>query len=146
MRTLAWTRCFDTTHTLRFRDAIRAYLIGDALGNVMPLGIVVSEPAKAALVRDRVPLTAAISALAVENLFYMLSVALFIFAGTAAMLATFNSRSNANRGLATLASSSSCSASPSSRSAEGRPVSRAGVGRRALWGGAWWRARARVGP
>ncbi|HEY9284156.1 MAG TPA: lysylphosphatidylglycerol synthase domain-containing protein, partial [Pyrinomonadaceae bacterium] len=89
LRTLAWTRCFDSEHTLRFRDAIRAYLIGDALGNVMPLGIVVSEPAKAALVRDRVPLTAAVSALAVENLFYMLSVALFIFAGTAAMLASF---------------------------------------------------------
>ncbi len=89
VRTLAWTRCFDTAHTLRFGAALRAYLIGDALGNVMPLGIVVSEPAKAALVRDRVPLTAAISALAVENLFYMLSVALFIFAGTAAMLLSF---------------------------------------------------------
>lgn len=89
VRTLAWTRCFEPAHALRFRDAIRAYLIGDALGNVMPLGIVVSEPAKAALVRDRVPLTAAVSALAVENLFYMLSVALFIFAGTAAMLLSF---------------------------------------------------------
>jgi hypothetical protein len=89
VRTLAWTRCFDSTHTLRFRDALRAYLIGDALGNVMPLGIVVSEPAKAALVRERVPLAAAVSALAVENLFYMLSVALFIFAGTAAMLLSF---------------------------------------------------------
>jgi hypothetical protein len=89
LRALAWTRCFGSEHTLRFRDAIRAYLIGDSLGNLMPLGIVVSEPAKAALVRDRVPLTSAISALAVENLFYMLSVALFIFAGTAAMLASF---------------------------------------------------------
>jgi hypothetical protein len=89
LRTLAWTRCFDSAHTLRFGAAVRAYLIGDALGNLMPLGIVVSEPAKAALVRDRVPLTAAISALAVENLFYMLSVALFIFMGTAAMLLSF---------------------------------------------------------
>ena len=89
IRTLAWTRCFDSAHTLRFGAAIRAYLIGDSLGNLMPLGIVVSEPAKAALVRDRVPLAAAISALAVENLFYMLSVALFIFAGTAAMLLSF---------------------------------------------------------
>lgn len=89
VRTLSWTRCFEPAHTLRFRDAIRAYLIGDALGNLMPLGIVVSEPAKAALVRERVPLTAAVSALAVENLFYMLSVALFILAGTAAMLLSF---------------------------------------------------------
>ena len=89
VRTLAWTRCFDPEHALPFGAALRAYLIGDALGNVMPLGIVVSEPAKAALVRDRVPLAAAVSALAVENLFYMLSVALFIFAGTAAMLLSF---------------------------------------------------------
>jgi hypothetical protein len=89
VRALAWTRCFESTHALRFRDAIRAYLIGDSLGNLMPLGIVVSEPAKVALVRERVPVAAAAAALAVENLFYMLSVALFIFAGTAAMLVSF---------------------------------------------------------
>jgi hypothetical protein len=89
VRALAWTRCFETTHTLRWRDALGAYLVGDALGNLMPLGIVVSEPAKAALVRERVPLVAAASALAVENLFYMLSVALFIFAGMAALLLSF---------------------------------------------------------
>jgi hypothetical protein len=89
VRALAWTRCFETTHALGFRDALTAYLIGDALGNVMPLGIVVSEPAKAALVRERVPLMASASALAVENLFYMLSVALFIFAGMTALLLRF---------------------------------------------------------
>ncbi|MFL6230369.1 MAG: lysylphosphatidylglycerol synthase domain-containing protein [Pyrinomonadaceae bacterium] len=89
VRALTWTRCFETTHTLKFRDALTAYLIGDALGNLMPLGIVVSEPAKAALVRERVPLVAAASALTVENLFYMLSVALFIFAGMAALLLSF---------------------------------------------------------
>jgi hypothetical protein len=89
VRAMAWTRCFETTHTLSFRDALGAYLVGDALGNLMPLGIVVSEPAKAALVRERVPLVAAASALTVENLFYMLSVALFIFAGMAATLLSF---------------------------------------------------------
>jgi hypothetical protein len=88
LRALTWTRCFETTHTLAWRDAFAAYLVGDALGTVMPLGIMVSEPAKAALVRERVPLMASASALAVENLFYMLSVALFVFAGMAAMLLT----------------------------------------------------------
>lgn len=88
LRALTWTRCFDETYALRWRDAFAAYLVGDALGTVMPLGIVVSEPAKAALVRERVPLMASASALAVENLFYMLSVALFVFAGMAAMLLT----------------------------------------------------------
>jgi hypothetical protein len=89
VRALAWTRCFESTHALRFRDALSAYLVGDALGNLMPLGIVVSEPAKAAMARERVPLVAAASALAVENLFYMLSVALFVFAGMAALLLSF---------------------------------------------------------
>ena len=89
VRSLAWTRCLEGPHHLRFRDAYRAYLIGDAMGTLLPLGIIVSEPAKAALVKDRVPLMAGLSALAVENLFYSLSVALFIFCGTAALLLSF---------------------------------------------------------
>jgi hypothetical protein len=89
VRAVAWTRCFEGGARLRVRDALKAYLAGDALGSLTPLGMVVSEPAKAAFVRDRVPVVASISALAVENLFYMLSVALFIFAGTAALLLSF---------------------------------------------------------
>jgi hypothetical protein len=89
VRALTWTRCFETTHALPFRDALSAYLVGDALGNLMPLGIVVSEPAKAAMARARVPLMASAAALAVENLFYMLSVALFVSAGTVALLFAF---------------------------------------------------------
>jgi hypothetical protein len=90
VRALAWTRCFEAPHELRFRDALWAYLIGDAIGTLVPLGIFVSEPAKAALVRKRVPLMAGLSALAVENLFYSLSVALFIFSGMAALLFSFD--------------------------------------------------------
>jgi hypothetical protein len=89
VRAVAWTRCFERGVRLPVGDALRAYLVGDALGSLTPLGIMVSEPAKAAFVRDRVPIVASISALAVENLFYMLSVALFIFAGTAALLLSF---------------------------------------------------------
>lgn len=89
VRSLAWTLCVEPPARLGFTDAFKAYLIGDAAGNVVPLGIVVSEPAKAALVRDRVPLVAGLSAIAVENLFYMLSVALFIFCGAAALLMSF---------------------------------------------------------
>ncbi|HEY9403811.1 MAG TPA: lysylphosphatidylglycerol synthase domain-containing protein [Pyrinomonadaceae bacterium] len=89
VRAVAWTRCFEGGARLRVRDALQAYLAGDALGSLTPLGMVVSEPAKAAFVRDRMPVVASISALAVENLFYMLSVALFIFAGTGALLLSF---------------------------------------------------------
>ncbi|MGH9900387.1 MAG: lysylphosphatidylglycerol synthase transmembrane domain-containing protein, partial [Pyrinomonadaceae bacterium] len=89
VRALAWTLCFEAPHRLRFVDAFKAYLTGDAAGNIVPLGIVVSEPAKAALVRDRVPLVAGLSAIAVENIFYSLSVALFIFGGAAALMWSF---------------------------------------------------------
>jgi hypothetical protein len=91
VRTLAWILCFEPPHRLGFFEAFRAYLIGDAAGNVVPVGIVVSEPAKAALASSaRVPFNASFSAIAVENIFYMLSVALFIFCGTAALLASFH--------------------------------------------------------
>lgn len=89
VRAGAWTLCFEPPHALGFADAFKAYLIGDSVGNIVPLGIVVSEPTKAALVRERVPFAASFSAIAVENIFYMLSVALFIFCGAAALLASF---------------------------------------------------------
>jgi hypothetical protein len=49
----------------------------------------VSEPSKAAFARHRVPLMAGLSALAIENIFYGLSVVLFIFSGMAALLLSF---------------------------------------------------------
>ena len=90
VRVRAWTLCFEEPHRLGFWEAFKAYLIGDAAGNVVPLGIVVSEPTKAAMASRRgVPFAATFSAIAVENIFYMLSVALFIFAGAAALLVAF---------------------------------------------------------
>lgn len=89
VRTLGWTLCFTGEHRLRFRDAFRAYIVGDAMGNLTPLGLVASEPTKAALVRDRVPLVVAVAALAVQNLFYSLSVAIFILSGIVALLLSF---------------------------------------------------------
>jgi len=89
VRALAWSLCFEAPHRLGFRHALVAFLIGDTAGNVLPVGLVASEPAKAAVARERVPLVAAVSALTVENLFYMVSVALFIFTGAAALLLSF---------------------------------------------------------
>jgi hypothetical protein len=91
VRSLAWTRCVEQPYRLRFRDAFAARLMGDALGNIIPLAsVAVSEPSKAIFVRDRVPLLVGLSGLAVENIFYSLSVTLFIFAGTATMLLSFS--------------------------------------------------------
>src|SRR3712207_6215407 len=90
VRAGAWSLCFEPPHRLGFIEALKAYLIGDAAGNVVPLGIVVSEPTKAAMASRRgVPFAATFSAIAVENIFYMLSVALFIFSGAAALLVAF---------------------------------------------------------
>ena len=91
VRSLAWTKCLEKPHRLRLRDAFAARLMGDALGNIIPLAsVAVSEPSKAVFVRDRVPLLVGLSALAIENIFYSLSVTLFIFAGTATMLLSFS--------------------------------------------------------
>ena len=89
-RSLAWTRCFESPYSLRFRDAFVARVMGDALGNIVPLAsVAVSEPSKAAFVTHRVPLMASLAALALENIFYSLSVAIFIFSGTLALLLAF---------------------------------------------------------
>jgi hypothetical protein len=90
VRAHAWTPCIEPPYQLRFRDAFAARLMGDALGNIVPfLSVAVSEPSKAVFVKDRVPLMVGLSGLAIENIFYALSVALFIFTGTATLLLTF---------------------------------------------------------
>jgi Lysylphosphatidylglycerol synthase TM region len=90
VRALAWTRCVEAPHRLPFSDAFAARLMGDALGTIVPfVSAAVSEPSKAVFVKDRVPLLVGLSALAIENIFYALSVALFIFAGTATLLLSF---------------------------------------------------------
>src|SRR5829696_5359297 len=91
VRALAWTRCIEPPFQLRFRDAFAARLMGDALGNIIPfVSVAVSEPSKAVFVKDRVPLVVGLSSLAIENIFYALTVAIFIFCGTATLLLTFS--------------------------------------------------------
>src|SRR5690349_5275790 len=91
VRALAWTRCVEPPHRLPFRSAFAARLMGDALGNIIPfVAAAVSEPSKAVFVKDRVPLMVGFAALAIENIFYALSVVLFIFAGTATLLLSFS--------------------------------------------------------
>ncbi|HEY0004814.1 MAG TPA: lysylphosphatidylglycerol synthase transmembrane domain-containing protein [Pyrinomonadaceae bacterium] len=91
VRALAWTRCCEAPDRLPFLDALKARLMGDALGNLVPLGtVIISEPSKAVLVRERVPLVVGLASLAIENLFYSLSVMLFLVSGSLALLLSFN--------------------------------------------------------
>lgn len=90
-RSFAWSLCVEEPYRLRFWDAFRARVMGDAIGNVLPFAsFVISEPAKPALIRDRLPLMAGLSGIAIENIFYSLSVAVFISSGMLALLFSFS--------------------------------------------------------
>jgi hypothetical protein len=88
-RTAAWLFCIEPPHRLPVLAAFRARVTGEALGNLTPLGLLISEPAKAVCARPHLPLGAALEALAVETMFYSLTVAAVIVAGTVALLAAF---------------------------------------------------------
>ena len=91
VRSFAWCLCVEEPYRLRFWDAFRARVMGDAIGTVLPFAsFVISEPAKPALIRDRLPLMAGLSAIAIENIFYSLSVAVFISSGMIALLLSFS--------------------------------------------------------
>lgn len=89
VRAWAWTLCTPSDAGLRVRDTFPAFLTGDALGNLTPLGLFASEATKAVYVRHRVPLGVAVSGLTIENLIYTLTVAVVIVSGTVALLASF---------------------------------------------------------
>jgi hypothetical protein len=90
VRALAWALATDSPVRLRVRDTFPALIAGDTLGNLTPLGLFVSEPVKAAFVRPRVTLMAALAGIAIENLIYTLSVAAVIAAGMIALLFLFD--------------------------------------------------------
>ena len=91
VRSIAWTLCMEAPYRLSFWDAFRARLMGDAIGNILPFAsFVISEPAKPALIRDRVPLIAGFSAIVIENIFYSLSVVVFVVSGMLALLLSFS--------------------------------------------------------
>ena len=89
-RAAAWSACVERPHRLPIVTALAGVVAGDTVGNLTPLGPMLGEPAKAAYVRGAVPGGVALTALAVENLFYTLSAAAMIAAGTLALLFTFD--------------------------------------------------------
>jgi len=103
VRAFAWTLCTPSAAGLRVRDTFPAFLTGDALGNLTPLSLAASEPAKAVYLGQRVDTTQAFAALTAENFFYTVSIAIYIAVGSAAMLATFDLPSLRVGGIAALA-------------------------------------------
>jgi glycosyltransferase 2 family protein len=82
-RSTAWTVCAQPER-LPVSAAFAATLAGDALGNLTPLGLLASEPAKVLIVRSRIPVVTAVASVAAENAFYMASVVAMIAAGALA--------------------------------------------------------------
>jgi hypothetical protein len=90
VRAAAWRMCLDDPRRLPLGSAFGAAVMGDALGNVTPFGVLISEPSKVAFVQRRTGAGPAISAVTVENLFYIASVIVLFVCGTAALLLSFN--------------------------------------------------------
>jgi hypothetical protein len=88
LRAEAWRLCTPVASRLRFRQTFTAFLAGDSIGNVTPLGLFASEPAKVFLTRHQLATQESVSSLAIDNLVYALSVAGMISAGLVVMLMT----------------------------------------------------------
>lgn len=84
-RTLAWMACAND-RKLRFRDAFGAWLAGDAIGNLTPLGLLASEPTKILMARTRISVVTSIASVTIENLFYTVSVSVVLLTGTGLLL------------------------------------------------------------
>ena len=90
VRAAAWRMCLDDPKRLPLGAAFGAAVMGDALGNVTPFGVLISEPSKVAFVQRRTGAGPAISAVTIENLFYIASVIGLFVCGTAALLLSFD--------------------------------------------------------
>jgi hypothetical protein len=87
LRSHAWLLLLDGRAPLS--AAVAATISGDALGNLTPLSLAASEPAKALYLGRHTDTKQAFAALTAENFFYTVSIALYIVIGSAAMLWTF---------------------------------------------------------
>ena len=88
LRAAAWRLCMPPQARLSFGHAFAAFLSGDAVGNVTPLGLLASEPTKVFLIRHRLATLEAASSLAVDFVIYSLSAVTMIVGGLSVLLAT----------------------------------------------------------
>jgi hypothetical protein len=88
IRAEAWRRCMSPESRISLRQAWAAYLAGDAIGNITPLGLVASEPTKVFLIRHRLATRQAASSLALDVFVYSTSVVAMIAIGLVALILT----------------------------------------------------------
>jgi hypothetical protein len=91
VRAECWRWCLPPGTPFPLRRAFAAFLAGDAVGNVTPLGLLASEPTKVLLTRHHLATREAVASLAVENLVYaasvlaMVGIGLIVLAANVAM-------------------------------------------------------------
>ena len=88
VRSEAWRLCTPPGARLPHGRALMAFLAGDAIGNLTPLGLAASEPTKILLIRHHLATRESVTSLAVDNLIYSATVILMIAFGLVVMLAT----------------------------------------------------------
>jgi len=83
VRARAWVACAARVGAgaLQSGRAFAAVLAADAVGNLTPLGLLASEPAKVLLLRPAVATAPALTSVALDNAFYTGSVVLMLAAG-----------------------------------------------------------------
>jgi hypothetical protein len=88
LRAQCWRLCIRKDAQLTFRHAFSAFLAGDAIGSVTPLGLLASEPTKIFLTRHHLATRESVASLTLENLLYSASVIAMIALGGGLLLAT----------------------------------------------------------
>ena len=81
IRAECWRRCMPASTRLSRLRAFGAFLSGDALGNVTPLGLLASEPAKVFLTRHHLATRESVASLVAENVIYAVSVVAMVGIG-----------------------------------------------------------------
>jgi hypothetical protein len=88
VRAECWRLCMPRHVRLTLPHAFSAFLAGDAVGNVTPLGPIASEPTKVLLTRRHLATRASVASLALESMLYTASVLAMLLFGFVLMLAT----------------------------------------------------------
>ena len=86
IRAECWRLCLPPTVAFPLPRALAAFLAGDAVGNVTPLGLLASEPTKVLLTRHHLAPREAIASLAVENFVYAASVLAMVGIGLTVLM------------------------------------------------------------
>ncbi len=88
LRAQCWRLCLPPSVRLDLPHAFGAFLAGDAVGNVTPLGVLASEPTKVLLTRHHLATIDSVASLTLENMLYGVSVMAMLAVGLILLLAT----------------------------------------------------------